>query len=228
MEAFSWWYQNTAHANDHILCILDRYASTSTRTLLEVGCGRGKFLYDASKRGWKVTGMEICEELADFVVQQLRFPVLRCQLKDVVGGYDAVVLFDVLEHIYDPDHHAAHLKRLLNPGGLVVVKSPFGKTQLAKERLKKIFGMGTGDVASIGHINLFSPGTLNQAFVYAGLRPLAVVPARSFPPAIHGAGFRPELWLKYGLIQSVNHLTSFVHAFTGLNFGFNLVGLARS
>src|ERR1019366_2690520 len=88
--------------------------------------------------------------------------------------FDAVAMLDVLEHMYDPVLSIQECARLLKPGGLLVVKSPNGPMQLRKERLKKALGRGDGYVATIGHLNQFSPQTLCLAFRKGGLEPILI------------------------------------------------------
>ena len=95
--------------------------------LLEVGCGYGYFLDEAFEHDFEVTGLEFNR----FAVERLRrkygFPVLEGALEDVEfepASFDAVVMFDVIEHLRDPFQALDKLWDALRPGGLLVVSTP--------------------------------------------------------------------------------------------------------
>jgi SAM-dependent methyltransferase len=45
-------------------------------------------------------------------------------VEDVAGRWSCVLLFNLLEHVYDPPLAMRHALRLLEPGGVVVVAAP--------------------------------------------------------------------------------------------------------
>jgi len=86
--------------------------------LLEIGCGAGRFLDLANQSGWKVTGIEMSEQLArrarqgedhaNVGIEIITGDFLKWEVPEETR-FDVVVAMDVLEHVLDPD---AMLKKI--------------------------------------------------------------------------------------------------------------------
>jgi 2-polyprenyl-3-methyl-5-hydroxy-6-metoxy-1,4-benzoquinol methylase len=91
---------------------------TEGETLLDIGCAKGRLLKHAKDNGYKVIGVEINSGYTDpeFVVAP--------SLEDIVGEFDVITCIHTLEHIIDFRVMAEGIKRLLKPGGLLIVEVP--------------------------------------------------------------------------------------------------------
>jgi SAM-dependent methyltransferase len=93
--------------------------------LLDVGCGKGRFLSTAERAGWDVVGVEFSSAMADHArslglhVEQGDFLTM-----DLDGSFDVVTMWHVLEHLPDPRRAVARARELLEPGGRLVVSVP--------------------------------------------------------------------------------------------------------
>lgn len=94
--------------------------------LLDVGCALGFLLEVASERGWQPEGMDLspwacarARELTGLTVHQDEITSARRS-----AAYDAVTMFDVIEHTYDPGAALESCARLLRPGGLLYLITP--------------------------------------------------------------------------------------------------------
>jgi SAM-dependent methyltransferase len=227
MENFYWWLQNTEMAFKDIL----RHIAKEPRgPLLDVGCGRGTLLYLARQQGWAVTGLEINAEMARFVSQEL---AVTCILgtsdnNDLPKNYYGVItLLDVLEHLYDPVKILRRCRELLRPGGVVIVKCPYWRMQYLKEQIRYWVGLGSGDIANIGHINQFSPLSLGLALRRAGFQLIGFYPAQNFLPAIRGTSFNLKRTIEYGITEALNILIKLIFKIFRVNLSFSILGLAR-
>ncbi len=115
-----WYYEDARWEFTEALTRLA--AVPSIRSVLEVGCGAGHFL-DKASGVYAVTGvdtnpgaLEVCRAKGHHVTDG--------PLTDLEGPFDAVVLFEVLEHIPDPDAFLAQLTRLVAPGGMLIIAVP--------------------------------------------------------------------------------------------------------
>ncbi len=99
----------------------------SGRRILDVGSGPGYFLLAGKERGWDVLGIEPSPDAHAYATEK-GVPVLKDffsfdALKEH-GRFDVVHAAMVLEHVADPLSMLEDMKKLLNPGGLLVVFSP--------------------------------------------------------------------------------------------------------
>lgn len=78
----------------------------------------------------------------------------------VEGSFDSAVCLNVLEHIAEDVSALAHMKRLVKPGGHVIVLVPAMK-----------FLCGAKDKA-LGHVRRYSVRALKRTFRQAGLEPI--------------------------------------------------------
>lgn len=95
--------------------------------VLDVGCGRG-FLLDAfRRRGWEVQGTELEDRSAAHAREVLGIPV-HTGPADAwpwpEAHFDAVVFWHVLEHLAEPHLALERARRLLRPGGVLLVGVP--------------------------------------------------------------------------------------------------------
>ena len=96
--------------------------------LLDVGCGNGGFLRSFTRRfpGWTAVGSEFDAKHRQEVeaipgVEKLHVgPV-----ENLSGGFDLISLVHVLEHIENPVGLLESLRRLLRPGGRLLVQLPY-------------------------------------------------------------------------------------------------------
>jgi SAM-dependent methyltransferase len=101
--------------------------------LLDVGSGRGDLGLVLSERGWQVAGLEpspdACAEARSRGVQT-ECGTLGQTAERLGGDFDAVVFQHSLEHVAEPADDLALARRLLRPGGLLIVSLPnFASTQ---------------------------------------------------------------------------------------------------
>jgi SAM-dependent methyltransferase len=109
------------------LTILHRYLSPGR--LLDVGCASGLFLRCAADAGWNVIGVEPSKTLCKEATKTLtgRGEVICSTLQDSglrISSFDAVTMWDVLEHVRDPIEFMNACGSLLKPGGHLFVNVP--------------------------------------------------------------------------------------------------------
>lgn len=95
--------------------------------VLDVGFGRGQFLYLLQKLGARPAGYEVDPQAIEFG-RQLGFEVYSGQLTDASRGqpYDLITLLDLVEHPLDPLASLRIAAGMLRPGGLLMIWTPNG------------------------------------------------------------------------------------------------------
>ncbi|MBI3030240.1 MAG: class I SAM-dependent methyltransferase, partial [Candidatus Rokubacteria bacterium] len=94
--------------------------------LLDVGCGDGAFLRLARARGWDVAGTE----LSPYAVSAAKADGLAVREGEVwdagfaAAAFDAVTCWHVLEHTSDPRRVIEEIRRVLRPGGWLMLATP--------------------------------------------------------------------------------------------------------
>ena len=95
----------------------------SSGTLLDVGCALGGFLAVAKEHGFKVEGIEIAEYAAAQVRTRLHIKVTNSDIYSAElapESYDVITLWDVIEHLIDPNLALEKIMRALRPKGYVM------------------------------------------------------------------------------------------------------------
>lgn len=96
--------------------------------ILDVGCASGLFLRHALKAGWDVTGLEPSETLYAEALQNFggKGDIQCATLENarLCCEFDALTLWDVLEHVTDPAEFLRACGALLRPGGMLFLTVP--------------------------------------------------------------------------------------------------------
>lgn len=139
--------------------------------VLDIGCATGQYLdYIQTHSQWEVIGVEIDTSAAEFARKQFGLKVHNGDLKsaDFPDGYfDAVTMWDVLEHLPDPKETLCEIKRILKPDGRLLFRVPIIDSLDAK-----IFGKHWAGLDTPRHFHIYSRKTLFRLLEAAGLQPL--------------------------------------------------------
>lgn len=144
--------------------------------LLDVGSGDGAFVDHMSRHGWDATGVDFSAAACELATRRglhgrfLHGSIHRPELD--AGSFDAITLWQVLEHIAEPLPMLRRVRELLGPGGLFVASVP---------NIEGLSALLTGDrwwgLDVPRHLVHYTPRTLRRAVQDAGLR---VVDVRHF------------------------------------------------
>lgn len=97
-------------------------------TVLDVGCATGDFLSVMETfPQWRVYGIEPTHSALKYARQRVGLSVVEGTLNVapfVAKSFDAITMWDVLEHVYNPIGVLQDVARLLKPGGVFVVNHP--------------------------------------------------------------------------------------------------------
>jgi len=155
--------------------------------LLDIGCATGFFLDLARENGWKVMGTEVSAFSAQYARETLGLDVRMGTLRDLHFEdqmFDAVTVWDVIEHVPDPLSELQEVQRILRDGGLVSIITPDVDSWVARS-----LGNRWEEFRRVReHIYFFSRRTMVQTLHKAGFDVLKIQSADKvfyLGPALH-------------------------------------------
>lgn len=134
--------------------------------VVEVGSGMGYLLRDFKEDGWDVLGVDPWRALPEYTCDTHGIETLPATLEQAAlpaGSIDVVVLLHVIEHVPDPVATLSEIRRVLKPGGHLVIETPRYDTamfRMLKHRERSL--------RCEGHIYFFTFDTLRRTYEAAG------------------------------------------------------------
>jgi SAM-dependent methyltransferase len=144
----------------------DLQRSRPAGRLLDVGCGAGFFLDAARARGYRVAGVDLSPVPAGFARERLGLDVTVGSLYSYAApsnAFDAVTIFQTIEHDPAPAALCGELYRIVAPGGVLMVTTPAADGFVARVMGKRWFGY-----RNVEHVSFFSRRSLRDALEGAG------------------------------------------------------------
>ena len=131
-------------------------------SLLEIGSGTGFFLQQARVEGYAaVTGIEPSRAAAALADPSIANHIVRSAMKPGLferDSFDVVCLFQVFDHIPDPNLLLRECRTVLRPGGLVLALN-----HNVDALPNRILG-ARSPIIDVEHTYLFNPATMNAIF----------------------------------------------------------------
>ena len=200
------WFEDDGHAiallraeghakTAYALEVFERLGIASGAHVLDVACGAGLVSLPLAAAGFTVHGVDLAEGALG--VARARVPegsaatfavADATALPDADARYDAVLLFDMLEHVESVPAVLAEAARVVKPGGPVLFNT-FNRTPLATLVAVHGFKVVTRDAPAHVHLSRYfvPPSSLRASARYAGLR---VAETRGLRPRLDGAFWR--------------------------------------
>lgn len=173
---------------------------------LDLGCGSGSTVHAAAQAGWEAVGIDIDPALVEMGRRQLGVDVRCGTLPDpaLPGDHYAFIrLRDVIEHLPNPREVLVEVRRLLAPGGVVLIATP--NEGSLPTRARALVGVKKTEVATVvppHHLHGFDPSTLRRILDAAGLATLDVATSTPLNPTYVTArnmkeahGVRVPIWM---------------------------------
>lgn len=108
---------------------LSHLAKLSKKRVLEIGCSDGRFLEKAASLGHEAVGIDFSAPAVEAAREQ-GLDVRLCNLKnidsDLVNSkqFDVMALFQVIEHLEEPNEFFSQLRSLATPGAALFIGCP--------------------------------------------------------------------------------------------------------
>ena len=207
----------------HQAAILAKYLPIQNAKVLDIGCGGGLFLSLLQQAGANVTGIELSDSRAQYAKTQHNLEIDKHPIESsywqtgFANHFDAVTLWDVIEHVNYPQQTLQSAVNVLKPGGWLLIDTP------CRDSFYHRFGELTYKLTGgryptflnamysshlFGHKQIFSTAEMKKLFESVGLE---VIDLHKF----HELSFPYEFYLKK-LVRSqmlVNLLLPFVQIF---------------
>ena len=194
---------------------LQRFQSTGK--LLDVGCGAGFFLDAARSRGYNVAGLDLSPVPASYAREQLGLDVTVSSLYELgaaTNAFDAVTIFQTIEHDPDPAALCGELYRIVKPGGVVMVTTPAADGFVARVMGKRWFGY-----RNVEHVSFFTRRSLRYTLERSGFEIVSL-------EVEHGKGLSPKYVLNRLINYYYDHRTVFRNGLRLLHPVMPLLGKA--
>jgi SAM-dependent methyltransferase len=147
----------------HVLRLKDH----GVKRVLDFGCGFGQFVQMCRLFSIEALGVDPYHAQRSAGGNQI-----YAELNDVPGSFDAITMFEVLEHLEDPLAVLKALRRRLNASGLMIVEVPdtSGVNRISsRDEYYKIH--------PLDHVNAFTPASLDAIMDQVGFERIAKRPA---------------------------------------------------
>ncbi len=150
--------------------------------VLEVGCCTGAVLAELKRLGMRCIGLEPNGWACRYAREEYGLEVAPMTLEEAAfpdDHFDAVLMLHVIEHLTDPMATLREIRRVLKPGGTLVVETPRYDTWSFE-----LMGRRERNVVDDWHLYFYTTETLRRTLEKAGFRVVEKrVPSRTVVPS---------------------------------------------
>lgn len=111
------------------LNLIKKYSNENPK-VLDYGCGTGDFLDYLNQKKYKVEGFEPTQKANE--IASRKNLKMHSDINSIIGKFDVITLFHVLEHVEDIDFLIKSLKQKLNENGILIIAVPNHESKDAK------------------------------------------------------------------------------------------------
>lgn len=141
-----WWTNRRQKDRNDRLDLLEEHSNHRIINFLDVGCGEGYVIIEASERGWKAHGIDV----SDNRIVSAKGKDILFSLSDIFDAqfpdnhFDCIYMDSVLEHVLNPIAYLKELNRIIKECGVVYIGVPNEDCLFndIKKLLYIIFGKG--------------------------------------------------------------------------------------
>jgi SAM-dependent methyltransferase len=134
--------------------------------IVEIGSSMGFLLDSFRKDGWDVLGIDPDRNGCRYASEKNGIPTRVGTLEEARlpdASFDVVLMMHVIEHVPDPAQLLTEIRRILVPGGRLVMETPRYDTLMYK-----ILGRRERSLGCEGHIYFFTNDSLRRIYEAAG------------------------------------------------------------
>ena len=188
----------------HQVDVLKKHLPIKSANVLDIGCGGGLFLSLLKREGAKVLGIELSDSRAHYAATKHGLNIYKHPIESdfwqtgYKNYFDAVTLWDVIEHVNYPVQTLQCALNVLKPGGLLLIDTP-SRDSLYHQVGEVTYRLSGGRFPTFlnamysshlfGHKQIFSSAEMKDIFASSGLE---VVQLQKF----HELSFPYEFYLK--------------------------------
>lgn len=149
------------------LDLAEAHLRDSGRRLLDFGSGPGGFVRLADEAGWEATALEMNQASSEqLAAEGYQVIVKHLELSDLPPrSFDLISFWEVLEHLPDPRSVLLEARRLLRPGGLMLIMVPN-----AGSLVTRLLHDKSNTFGGHSHLNHFHVPSLTRLLESANLR----------------------------------------------------------
>jgi SAM-dependent methyltransferase len=98
--------------------------------VLDAGCGVGYGTANLAEEAVRIVGVDLSEEAIAYARDRHARPNVEFVVGDLAAldladaSFDAVCAFEVIEHLPEPERFVREMRRVLRPGGVLLVSTP--------------------------------------------------------------------------------------------------------
>jgi 2-polyprenyl-6-hydroxyphenyl methylase/3-demethylubiquinone-9 3-methyltransferase len=189
---------------NHQVEVLKKYLPLTGANVLDIGCGGGLFLSLLKREGANVQGIELSDSRAHYAATKHNLEIHKRPIESdfwqtgYKNHFDAVTLWDVIEHVNYPVQTLQCALNVLKPGGLLLIDTPCrdsfyhqvgGLTYRLSGGRFPTFLNAMYSSHLFGHKQIFSTSEMKDIFTSSGLE---VIQLQKF----HELSFPYEFYLK--------------------------------
>ncbi|MBX3464928.1 MAG: methyltransferase domain-containing protein [Planctomycetes bacterium] len=158
------------------MALVQRWLPANAR-VLDVGCAAGYFLRVAQRHGHDVHGVELSPAIAHEAIAALGADRIHVGTLDAAipamnyapASFDLITLWDVIEHVPDPQAVLRRIRELLRPHGHLLLE-----TQNVASRWARLLGRRWHHYKHAEHLYHFTPATIRRLLADCGFRTVEV------------------------------------------------------
>jgi 2-polyprenyl-3-methyl-5-hydroxy-6-metoxy-1,4-benzoquinol methylase len=158
-------YLKTNPNSDYRYQVFTSLIAMQGKRVLDVGFGRGFFLYFFKQLRAKVTGIELDDYTIQYAHENLEIEdIIKTDILKINERekFDVILFMDLVEHVLEPFEYLKKAKMLLNPGGIIAIFTPNASFAL-QESAPILFRV------DLEHMQYFSNTTCNYLAQKLGL-----------------------------------------------------------
>jgi 2-polyprenyl-3-methyl-5-hydroxy-6-metoxy-1,4-benzoquinol methylase len=122
----------TPYVNNHVEKFVAFADIGAGQSVLDIGCGMGKYTIPLAEAGYQVDGLDLSSKLLDELHRQSENRVdittfcgdILSPNSNLIGKYDHVIGFFMLHHLFDLQKAFKQFAHILKPGGQVTFLEP--------------------------------------------------------------------------------------------------------